>query len=237
MSEQNIQKRIKQKNRNQKRYGSFHEEDTDKQENKNEDNYNDTPKYSFKKMDSSSSLGNKTIHKHHSSKNIILKMNEIINDYPEKYYKKHLKSDWMKFFINLFVSLLHIVIFFLYVNSLNACSQSLTLNECIEKIDINYYYKVYLLCFISAFLISFILVLMIAKFTSIYHSIFIILELIIFISINHQNNIFKNGLFSFRLLLIFMVITFLFLLFFVFFLIKLFKKHYFYSVFFFFAFL
>ena len=152
MIDPNVQKRIKQRNRNQKRYHPFHEEHTEKNENKSKDNHNDTPKYSFKKMDSSSSLGNQTIHKSQSSRNtIVLKMNEIINDYPEKYYKKHLKSDLIKFFVNLFVSLLYIVIFLVYVNSLNACSKSLTLDQCIEKIDINYYYKVYLLCFISAF--------------------------------------------------------------------------------------
>ena len=192
-------------------------------------------KYGFKKLDSSSSIVNKTIHKR-SSKNVILKMNEIINDFPEKYYHQHLKSEWLKFFVNLFVSMLYIVIFLLYYNSLNACSKNLTLNECIEQIDINYYYKVYLLCFISANLISLILVLIIAKFASIYHSILIILELIIFIIINHQNNIYKNGLFSFKILCFFILISFLFLLFFEFFLIKLAKREYFYSVIFFFAF-
>ena len=219
---------IKQRNKKITNFDRFHQEIKEPQE-------DDMHKYGFKKLDSSSSIVNKTIHKR-SSKNVILKMNEIINDFPEKYYHQHLKSEWVKFFVNLCVSMLYIVIFLLYYNSLNACSKNLTLNECIEQIDINYYYKVYLLCFISANLISLILVLIIAKFASIYHSILIILELIIFIIINHQNNIYKNGLFSFKILCFFILISFLFLLFFEFFLIKLAKREYFYSVIFFFAF-
>ena len=220
-------KAIKQRNKKFQTFGRFHQEGTED---------DGTNKYGFKKLDSHSSIMNKTIHKR-SSKNVILKMGEIINDFPEKYYRQHLKSDWLKFFLNLFVSLLYVIIFLLYYNSLNACSKNITLNECIEKIDINYYYKVYLLCFISANLISLILVLIIVKFASLYHSIVIILELIIFIIINHQNNIYKNGLFSFKILCFFIIISFLFLLFFIFFLIKLGKREYFYSVIFFFAFL
>lgn len=223
----NGKKVIKQRNKKMTKYNQFHQEIKESQD-------DDTNKYGFKKLDSNSSINNKTIHKG-SSKNVILKMNEIINDFPEKYYHQHLKSDWFKFLLNLIVSLLYIVIFFFYYNSLTACSKNLALNKCIEKIDINHYYKVYLLCFISANLISLILVLIITKFVSIYHSFFIILELVIFIIINHQNNIYKNGLFSFKILCFFIFVSFLFLLFFIFFLIKLGKKMYFYSVIFFFA--
>jgi hypothetical protein len=186
---------------------------------------------STKKLHTTSS--SKTIFQKQNSKNVILKMNEMMNDYPEKYYKQHLKSDWVKFFVNLIVALLHIIIFLSYFNSVNACSKSLTLNECIEKLDINYYYIVILQCFISAFLIAIILVLIITKIASIYQSPIIVIELIIFICINHKNDIYKNGLFSFKVLCYFIGVCFFFLLFFILFLIKLSKKHYFYSVFFF----
>ena len=190
---------------------------------------------SSKKLQTHSSLDSKTIFHKQNSNNVILKMNEMMNDYPEKYYKQHLKSDWVKFFVNLIVALLHIIIFLSYFNSVNACSKSLTLNECIEKIDINYYYIVILQCFISAFLIAIILVFIITKIASIYQSPIILIELFIFISTNHKNDIYKNGLFSFKVLCYFILVCFFFLLFFILFLIKLGKKHYFYSVFFFFA--
>ena len=235
MKKQKHQKDIIKRIIKKDQFERFSEESIDNQENENENE----KKYPFHKKDSSSSLGCKTIyadHNNHSSKNVILKMNEIINDYPEKYYKQHLKSDWAKFFVNVFVSFLHIIIIISYINSLNACSKNLTLNECIEKIDIIYYYKVYLLCFISAFLMSLIIILIIQKFISIYHFPFIIIELCIFICINHQDNIYQNGLFSFKLLCFFIIISFLFLLFFILFLVRLGKRQYFYSVFFFFAF-
>ena len=67
--------------------------------------------------------------------------------------------------------------------------------------------------------------------------IIIVLELIVFICINHENNIYKNGFYSFKLLIEFMIIFYLFFLFFSLFLIKLKKRHIFYATFFFFAFL
>jgi hypothetical protein len=177
---------------------------------------------------------NEIFHKQ-DSKNVILKMKEMINDYPEKYYHQHLKRDLLKTFINLFASLLHIIIIISYISSLNACTDNLTLNECIKKLDINYYYKVYLLCFISGFLISLILVFIIARFVSIFQLPFIILELLVFIILNHNDNVFNNGLFSFKLLLSFSGISFLLLFLFIFFLITLGQRQYFYSIFFFFA--
>ena len=230
MKEKKAQNSAKQRNKKIKNFFPLHEEYNPGENNHSYHEQN----YGFKKLDSNSSIGNKTIHKN-SSKNVILKMNEIINDYPEKYYHRRLKSDWFKFFFNLFISLLHIVIFFLYMSSINACSENITLNECIDKININYYYKVYLLCLITGSLISLIIVLMITKFASIIHSIFIVFELFIFITINHENNIYKNGLFSFKLLCFYIVLSFIFLLFFMLFLIRLSKRHYFYAVFFFFA--
>lgn len=216
------------------KFEPFKEENIDHKEKDQSDHH-----YRYRKTNSSSSLGKFTIyennHKEHS-KNVILKMDEIINDYPKKFYKSHLKRYWAKFFMNVFASLLHPVIILLYLSSLTACSKNFTLDECIEKIEINYYYRVYLLCFISGSLISLILVFIAVKFASIYHLPFIILELSAFILINHEDNIYKNGLFSFHLLCYSILISFLLLLFFILFLIKLGKKHYFYSVFFFFAF-
>lgn len=248
MRDKYLQKGIKQKIQNKKKFGPLHEETENQESEHNHEKDNGNMEgYPYRKLASGSkslymdynrsSSKNVIYEDHHkqSSKNVILKMNEIINDYPEKYYKRHLKSEWLRFFVNLFSSFLHIAIVVAYITSVNSCSRSLTLNECIEKIDINYYFKVCLLCFLSAFIISFILVLIIAKFTSIYHLPFIILELISFVSFNHQDNIFQNGLFSFKLLCFFIATIFLFLIFFVYFLIKLGTKRYFYSVFFFFV--
>ena len=224
MNEEKSQKGVNQRIKKIKNFGKLEEENTNQSH----------QSYGFKKMDSNSSIVNKTIHKN-SSKNVILKMNEIINDYPEKYYHQFLKSDWLKFIVNIFISLFYIIIFFLYINSINACSKNLTLNECIEKINISYYYRVYVLCIITASLISLIIILIITKIAYIIHLIFILLELVIFISINHENNIYKNGLFTFKLLIICIVISFFFLFFLVHFLIKIKKREYFYAVIFFFA--
>ena len=230
MDKEKISKMLKKRNVRKRTFSPLREEIKEEVKEIEPDHFQST-----KKLQTHSSLDSKTIFHKQNSNNVILKMNEMMNDYPEKYYKQHLKSDWVKFFVNLIVALLHIIIFLSYFNSVNACSKSLTLNECIEKIDINYYYIVILQCFISAFLIAIILVLIITKIASIYQSPIILIELIIFISINHKNDIYKNGLFSFKVLCYFIGVCFLFLLFFILFLIKLGKKHYFYSVFFFFA--
>ena len=219
-------KGIKKRSQNKLKYGRFYEEgktDSNKRI------------YTLKRVDSlSGKTGTNEFYRKQSSKNIALKMNEIINDYPENYYKHHLKKDLIKIIINVFASLLHIIIIISYISSLNACSDNLSLNECIKKLDINYYYKVYLLCFVSGLLISLILVFIIARFVSIFQLPFIIIELIVFICMNHNDNVFKNGLFSFKLLLSFIGISFLLLYLFIFFLVTLGQKQYFYSCLFFF---
>ena len=148
-----IMKGKKQKNSFKRSFSPLREEAKIEHNDQNEQNeqngqneqVSNMNQYSSKKLQSFSSSENSkitTIFHKQDSKNVILKMKEMMNDYPEKYYKRYLKSDWVKFFINLFVALLHLIIILLYINSLNACPKSFTLNDCIEKINIYYYYKI-----------------------------------------------------------------------------------------------
>lgn len=187
-----------------------------------------------------SSTDSKTIHKILSSKsttkNIILKMNEMKNDYPEKYYKRYLKSDLFNLIQNIIVLVIHLIIILLYLSTIQACPNNISLNECIEKIDIYYYYRIMLECFVCGITISLIIILVLLKLIYLFHIFIVIGEFVIFICVGHKNDIYKNGLFSFKVLLEFMFICFAFFLFFSLFLINLKKKHVFYSTFFFFAF-
>ena len=105
---------------------------------------NDFNRYNFLRINSTTigSFPNRTIYDNHhktiSDKNIILKMNEIKNDYPEKYYSHYLKSDIIKFLKNISALFLHIIIIICYISSIKACPDDISLNECIEKIDINF---------------------------------------------------------------------------------------------------
>ena len=226
-------KGIKAANRKEEGFAQFQEE-----EKENENNYD----HNFKRHGSGSSLGSsscKTIHRSlsdKSNKNVILKMNEMIRDYPEKYYKQYLKSDIIKLIKNLFILLIHIIIIVIYLNSIHSCPKKLSLNECIEKLNMSHYYKITFECFICGVLMSLILILILVRVIYLSQIFIIIGELIIFICLSHKNDIYNNGLFSFQLLIEFMSISFIFLLFFSLFLIRLKKKDYFYSSFFFFAF-
>ena len=226
-------KGIKAANRKEEGFAQFQEE-----EKENENNYD----HNFKRHGSGSSLGSsscKTIHRSlsdKSNKNVILKMNEMIRDYPEKYYKQYLKSDIIKLIKNLFILLIHIIIIVIYLNSIHSCPKKLSLNECIEKLNMSHYYKITFECFICGVLMSLILILILVRVIYLSQIFIIIGELIIFICLSHKNDIYNNGLFSFQLLNEFMSISFIFLLFFSLFLIRLKKKDYFYSTFFFFAF-
>ena len=226
-------KGIKAANRKEEGFAEFQEE-----EKENENNYD----HNFKRHGSGSSLGSsscKTIHRSlsdKSNKNVILKMNEMIRDYPEKYYKQYLKSDIIKLIKNLFILLIHIIIIVIYLNSIHSCPKKLSLNECIEKLNMSHYYKITFECFICGVLMSLILILILVRVIYLSQIFIIIGELIIFICLSHKNDIYNNGLFSFQLLNEFMSISFIFLLFFSLFLIRLKKKDYFYSTFFFFAF-
>ena len=226
-------KGIKAANRKEEGFAQFQEE-----EKENENNYD----HNFKRLSSGSSLGSsscKTIHRSlsdKSNKNVILKMNEMIRDYPEKYYKQYLKSDIIKLIKNLFILLIHIIIIVIYLNSIHSCPKKLSLNECIEKLNMSHYYKITFECFICGVLMSLILILILVRVIYLSQIFIIIGELIIFICLSHKNDIYNNGLFSFQLLIEFMSISFIFLLFFSLFLIRLKKKDYFYSTFLFFAF-
>ena len=226
-------KGIKAANRKEEGFAQFQEE-----EKENENNYD----HNFKRHGSGSSLGSsscKTIHRSlsdKSNKNVILKMNEMIRDYPEKYYKQYLKSDIIKLIKNLFILLIHIIIIVIYLNSIHSCPKKLSLNECIEKLNMSHYYKITFECFICGVLMSLILILILVRAIYLFQIFIIIGELIIFICLSHKNDIYNNGLFSFQLLIEFMSISFIFLLCFSLFLIRLKKKDYFYSTFFFFAF-
>ena len=226
-------KGIKAANRKEEGFAQFQEE-----EKENENNY----EHNFKRLSNGSSLGSsscKTIHRSlsdKSNKNVILKMNEMIRDYPEKYYKQYLKSDIIKLIKNLFILLIHIIIIVIYLNSIHSCPKKLSLNECIEKLNMSHYYKITFECFICGVLMSLILILILVRVIYLSQIFIIIGELIIFICLSHKNDIYNNGLFSFQLLIEFMSISFIFLLFFSLFLIRLKKKDYFYSTFFFFAF-
>lgn len=229
-------KKIRNINKKQGNFQKFTEEKEKENTSKPKDQYN----VLRSRSSSISSNYNKTIYRtmsneNNNNKKVILKMNEIIKDYPEKYYKNYLKSDLFKLIKNILILFIHPIIIFLYIDSINACSKKISLNECIEILNINYYYKVTIECFICGILISYYLVLIILRVIYLWHFLIIIIELIFFISINHENNLYKNGLFSFKLLLEFMLISFAFFLFFSLFIRNLRKLQFFYATFFFFA--
>ena len=160
-------------------------------------------------------------------------MNEIISDYPEKYYKHYLKSDLFRLIRNIIAIFIHLIIILIYLDSIKACPKKMPLKKCIEKLNISYYYIVAFECFICGVLISLIIISIILKLIHFSQIFIIIAEFILFICLSHKNDIYTNGLFSFELLLEFTGISFPFLLFFSLFLIKLRKKHFFWATFFF----
>ena len=225
---------IKLNNRNVKNFEKFEEEVEKEKENNNEN---------FKRLGSQSTLrssSSKTMHKSiwsiNNNKNVILKMNEMIRDYPEKYYKQYLKSDIKKLIKNICILFFHPIIILIYLDSYHACPKKMSLNDCIEKLNISYYYVVAFESFICGVLMSLIVILTILRIIYFWQIFIVIVELLLFICLGHKNDIYTNGLFSFKLLIEFMGISFMFFLFFSLFIIKLRKRNYFYATFFFFAF-
>ena len=228
-------KKIGNRNKRQETYQKFQEEEKEK---KNKQNSQEQYKIIRSRSSSTISVNiNKTIHRSipNNNKNVILKMNEMISDYPEKYYKQYLKSDLIIFLKNAFILLLHPLIILLYIDSATPCPKNIPLNECIERLDVNYYYAMALECFFCGILLSLYLVLIILRVIFCWHFYIILLELIIFISLYHENNIYTNGIFSFKLLLEFMGISFIFFLFLAMLINKLRRKQFFSATFFFFV--
>ena len=223
------------RNKRKDMYKKFEEE-----EKETRNKFNAKEQYRIIRSRSSSTMSvyiNQTIHKTmpNNNKNVILRMSEMISDYPEKYYKHYLKTDVIKFAKNSIILLIHPIIIFLFINSATPCPKNIPLNECIERLDVNFYYAIALECFFCGILISVYLLLIIFRIIIFWHFFVILFELILFISIYHENNVYYNGLFSFKLLLEFTGIFFALFLFLVLFIIKLKKKQFFLATFFFFA--
>ena len=223
------------RNKKKDMYKKFQEE-----EKETSNKFNAKDQYRIIRSRSSSTMSvyiNQTIHKTmpNNNKNVILRMSEMISDYPEKYYKHCLKTDIIKLAKNSIILLIHPIIIFLYIDSATPCSKNLPLNECIERLDANYYYAITLECFFCGVLMSIYLMLIIFGVIIFWHFFVILFELVLFISIYHENNVYYNGIFSFKLLLEFMGISFTFFLLLVLFIIKLKNKQFFLATFFFFA--
>lgn len=223
------------RNKKKDMYKKFQEE-----EKETSNKFNAKDQYRIIRSRSSSTMSvyiNQTIHKTmpNNNKNVILRMSEMISDYPEKYYKHYLKTDIIKLAKNSIILLIHPIIIFLYIDSATPCSKNLPLNECIERLDANYYYAIALECFFCGMLMSVYLMLIIFGVIIFWHFFVILFELVLFISIYHENNVYFNGIFSFKLLLEFMGISFTFFLLLVLFIIKLKNKQFFLATFFFFA--
>ena len=223
------------RNKKKDMYKKFQDE-----EKETSNKFNAKDQYRIIRSRSSSTMSvyiNQTIHKTmpNNNKNVILRMSEMISDYPEKYYKHCLKTDIIKFAKNSIILLIHPIIIFLYIDSATPCSKNLPLNECIERLDANYYYAIALECFFCGMLMSIYLMLIIFGVIIFWHFFVILFELVLFISIYHENNVYYNGIFSFKLLLEFMGISFTFFLLLVLFIIKLKNKQFFLATFFFFA--
>ena len=223
------------RNKKKDMYKKFQEE-----EKETSNKFNAKDQYRIIRSRSSSTMSvyiNQTIHKTmpNNNKNVILRMSEMISDYPEKYYKHCLKTDIIKLAKNSIILLIHPIIIFLYIDSATPCSKNLPLNECIERLDANYYYAIALECFFCGMLMSVYLMLIIFGVIIFWHFFVILFELVLFISIYHENNVYYNGIFSFKLLLEFMGISFTFFLLLVLFIIKLKNKQFFLATFFFFA--
>ena len=223
------------RNKRKDMYKKFEEE-----EKETSNKFNAKDQYRIIRSRSSSTMSvyiNQTIHKTmpNNNKNVILRMSEMISDYPEKYYKHYLKTDIIKLAKNSIILLIHPIIIFLYIDSATPCPKNIPLNECIERLDVNFYYAIALECFFCGILISVYLLLIIFRFIIFWHFFVILFELVLFISIYHENNVYYNGIFSFKLLLEFTGISFALFLFLVLFIIKLKKKQFFLATFFFFA--
>ena len=221
------------RNKRQEMYQKFQEEEKEK---KSRSNGKEQYRIIRSRSSSMSVYINQTIHRSiPNNKNVILKMNEMMSDYPEKYYKHYLKSDLIKFLKNTIILLLHPIIILLYIDSATPCPKNIPLNKCIERLDVNYYYAMSLECFFCGILLSLYLVLILLRVIYYWHFFIILFELILFISLYHENNIYINGIFSFKLLLEFMGISFAFFLFFSLLINKLKKRQFFYATFFFFV--
>lgn len=161
-----------------------------------------------------------------------LSMTEFSEDYPELKTEKERKL-FIKKTLNILSILLIIINSIMYYLSLEGCSKDSSLNTCIEKLNIIYFYNLFIQCFCSSFLSTIVIFFVISKYSSIYNVLIVLIQIICFYYIDHENNLHSHGIVNFIFFIISLCLQLLISTI-IYFMIKYYKDQIIYMTYFFF---
>ena len=156
------------------------------------------------------SMSSKIFNKSVNKKNVTLRM----LDFEENNYQNQMsmqRNNNMNSRIKYLSYLIYIISYIIYKQSLFNCD-NLSLNDCIEKYDIEIIFQCFIKSVLSGFILSLNIVFVVWRLISILHICLLVIELFVFLMIDYGNNISNHGLISFTILLISLIFGYLFLL-------------------------
>ena len=143
-----------------------------------------------------------------NKKNIVLNMGDFIQDFPERIIVNEIQKKRKKA-ISIFlflVSFLFTTVFFCF--SYRLCEKNIPLNKCILKLNISYFTELNIRCLSCAVIINMLLALIISRIAPFYYLVFIFLQFGLLYLINHNNDIYTNGLYFIKKLIYYIIFSF-----------------------------
>ena len=153
------------------------------------------------------SMSSKIFNKSGNKKNVTLRMLDFEQDYPNQMNME--QNEEANSRIKYLSFLFYIICFIIYKQSLFSC-ENISLNECIEKYDINIVINCLIKCISSGFILSANLAFIYWKFLSAAHIFLLLIFMITLLLVDYGNNIYNHGLINFTILLISLFFGFFF---------------------------
>ena len=153
------------------------------------------------------SMSSKIFNKSVNKKNVTLRMLDFEHDATNP----NLEDKGPKFFMRVkYLSyVVYIISFLIYKQSLFNCG-NVSMNECIEKYDLNILIESFIKCVLSGFILSFNLAMIFWQILATTHLFGFIAFLFLLLMIDMGNDLYSHGLINFILLLITLIYGFLF---------------------------
>ena len=155
------------------------------------------------------SMSSKIFNKSVNKKNVTLRMLDFEQDYPNQFgietnNELNSRIKYLSFLIN-------ILSFILYKQSLFNCD-NLSLNECIDKYNVNIIISSFIKCVLSGLIISVNIAFIFWRLLSIIHLFILLLVIICLLLLDFKNDIYNHGIINFGIFFLSIIFGFLFCL-------------------------
>ena len=153
------------------------------------------------------SMSSKIFNKSVNKKNVTLRMLDFEQDYTVQMGIE--QNDELNTRIKYLSFLIYIISFIIYKQSLFNCD-NLSLNECIDKYNVNIAINCFIKCVLSGLILSVNIAFIFWKLLSMIHIFLLLIVIILLLLLDYRNDIYGHGIINFIILFISLIFGFLF---------------------------